>query len=206
MRYFAPASTKLVRDAMQAGVLDCILTPGARNRAPERVTWAADNGAFSAAWQGDDQAWWEWVKSRPNRDLCAFIVAPDVIGDAVETLARSLPWLSRIRELGMPAAFVAQDGLEKLAVQWDTFDVLFIGGSTAWKLSPHARFLTLEALDHGKTVHMGRVNSLKRWKIAHAWGCASVDGSFLTYGPDVLMPQLLGWLRHEDQLPLWEDS
>lgn len=42
------------------------------------------------------------------------------------------------------------------------FDVLFLGGSTAWKLGSAARRLTTEAKARGKQVHMGRVNSLKR--------------------------------------------
>ena len=41
------------------------------------------------------------------------------VGDAAATLTRSAPMLPRIRALGYPAALVAQDGLEHLAVPWD---------------------------------------------------------------------------------------
>jgi hypothetical protein len=87
---------------------------------------------------------------------------------------------------------------------WPWFDVLFLGGSTAWKLGPAARRLTAEAKARGKRVHMGRVNSLRRLRYADATGCDSADGTFLAFGPDVNLPALLGWLRVvNDQQPLW---
>jgi hypothetical protein len=109
-------------------------------------------------------------------------------------MIRSLPWLPKIRALGYPAAFVAQDGLEALTVPWDEFDVLFIGGSTEWKLGRHARALVAEAKWRGKHVHMGRVNSRSRYRYAEHIGCDSVDGTYLTFGPDVLLPNVLSWL------------
>jgi hypothetical protein len=50
-----------------------------------------------------------------------------------------VPVLPKIRALGVPAALVAQDGLEDMIdkIPWDSFDVLFIGGSTAFKLLHH---------------------------------------------------------------------
>jgi hypothetical protein len=107
--------------------------------------------------------------------------------------------LRRIRGLGYPAALVAQDGLQSLTVPWHAFDVLFIGGSTAWKLGPAAADLTAQARRHGITVHMGRVNSLKRLRYAASIGCDSVDGTFLAYGPDCNLPKLLCWLAAVNQ-------
>jgi hypothetical protein len=51
---------------------------------------------------------------------------------------------------------------------------------------------------HGKHVHMGRVNSERRFKYAASIGCDSCDGTFLTYGPDVNLPRLMAWLRTND--------
>ena len=85
--------------------------------------------------------------------------------------------------------------------------MLFLGGSTDWKLGPAARALTAEAKRRGKRVHMGRVNSLKRLRYADAIGCDSADGTCLTYAPDANLPRLLAWLRDvNDQAPLWERS
>jgi hypothetical protein len=57
------------------------------------------------------------------------------VGDANATPCRSRPFLPRIRESGLPASLVAQEGAEQLRLPWDEFDVLFLGGQTTkWKL------------------------------------------------------------------------
>lgn len=177
---------------MLAGLLGQMVTPAEGRKPLPGVAYGGDNGRWGKGYPGDHE-WWAWVQSLP-REHCLFIVAPDVVADVVATLAESLPWLPRIRELGFPAAFVAQDGLESLAVPWDAFDVLFIGGSTGWKLSPHAARLAREAKDRGKRIHMGRVNSGRRKAIADLFECDSVDGTFLAFGPDVNLPRLLRWM------------
>ena len=91
-----------------------------------------------------------------------FAAAPDVVGNARATLQLARTWLPLLRRLGFPAALVAQDGLEALAVPWHSLDALFIGGTTAWKLSPAAGNLMAEARDRGKHIHVGRVNSFTR--------------------------------------------
>lgn len=180
---------------MRGGQLSVIETPKQGNMPVTGVEWCADNGVFGAGYPGDAQ-WWEWlVTHRCRASSCAFAVAPDVVADAAATLKRSAPWLPRIRRLGYPAALVAQDGLENMQIPWDDFDVLFIGGSTAWKLGPAARAIVGEAKHRGKPVHMGRVNSERRLRYAHYIGCDSVDGTFITFGPDANLPQVLNWLR-----------
>lgn len=180
---------------MRDGHLGFIDTPAQRNIRPSGVTWCADNGCFGKGYPGDTE-WFAWLEDRASdAGRCLFAVAPDVVGDAASTLARSLPWLPQIRALGYPAALVAQDELESLPVPWDEFDVLFIGGSTAWKLGSHSRALTREAKLRDKHVHMGRVNSRKRWRYAEHIGCDSADGTFLTFGPDTNLPKLLSWAQ-----------
>jgi hypothetical protein len=201
MRYYANPSTPRVRDAMTAGLIDCIVTPAQGNLIPDQATICADNGCFGKGYPGD-QAWLAWLDTLPA-DRVTFAVAPDVVGDAAATLARSAPFLPLIRGKGLPAAFVAQDGLEHLLVPWDDFDALFIGGTTAWKLGPAARALVGEAKARGKWVHMGRVNSERRYTYAAWIGCDSADGTFLTFGPDVNLPRIQAWLRTLDQLPLF---
>lgn len=178
---------------MRDGRLGFIATPAQGNRRPSGVTWCADNGCYGKGYPGDE-AWFAWLTAQvEDATTCAFATAPDVVGDAEVTLARSEPWLPQIRALGYPAALVAQDGLEAVTAPWDSFDVLFIGGTTAWKLGPDARALIAEAKLRGKPVHMGRVNSRRRYRYAQAIGCDSADGTFLTYGPDKLLPELLAW-------------
>jgi hypothetical protein len=184
---------------MSAGRLACMTTPASGSRVPAGALWAADNGVFGAGYPGD-APWWSWLESRPfPRGRCLFATAPDVVADAAATLQRSGPWLDRIRGAGYPAALVGQDGLEDLPVPWEAFDVLFLGGSTGWKLGPAAAALVAEARARGKRVHMGRVSSRRRWSYAEHIGCDTVDGTFLAFGPDRNLPSVLSWT---DQLAL----
>lgn len=202
MEYFATASGPKVRAAMDCGLLGQIVTPATGNRLEPGRRWCADNAAFTGGYPGDD-AYLAWLTDRlPMVAECAFAVAPDVPFGAAATLKLSAPMLPRIRALGYPVALCAQDGLEDLTVPWDDFDVLFIAGSTDWKLSPAAALIAREAKVRGKWVHMGRVNSWRRLQYAAAIGCDSCDGTYLAFGPDRNLPTLLDWLDEaERQLP-----
>lgn len=204
MLYLAnPCGSEKVVAAMREGVLGLIDTPRQRQRV-DGVPWCADNGAFSDRF--DETQWWRFLLDRrEHAATCLFAAAPDVVGDAAATLARSRPWLPKIRALGYPVAFVAQDGLEELADQipWPELDVLFIGGSTVWKLGPHARELAEEARRRGKRVHVGRVNSGKRYQYARrpyplGLGADSCDGTFLTWAPDHNLGRMLKWFEATD--------
>lgn len=199
---------------MTEGLLDQIVTPAAGNAITPGAIWCADNGVFGGDYPGDD-AYLAWLAARRHLAAsCAFAVAPDVVRapdgqlrpDAAATLARSAPMLPRIRALGFPAALVAQNGLEHLDVPWDDFDVLFIGGDDAWKEGPAAAQLARAAKQRGKRVHMGRVNSLRRLRIAERIGCDSADGTYLAFGPDRNLPTLLSWLRQLDWPTLFDSQ
>lgn len=208
MLYFANPCGDAVIAHMGLGAIGLIDTPAQRQ--PKRVAqahetgtvWCADNGCFNET-NWTEQGWWQFLLDNQHRaDTCLFAVAPDVVGDAAATLKRSTPWLSQIRGLGYPVAYVAQDGWEEVSPPWDDFDVLFIGGTDDFKLGPVARSAVVEAKARGKHVHMGRVNSEKRFRYAHAIGCDSVDGTYLTYGPKTNLPNLLAWVRGLDQMTL----
>lgn len=203
MLYLANPSNHAVRAAMTRGELGAILTPGQRLTIPAGAVACADNGCYGKGYPGDD-AWWAWLLTLPLPPRILFAVAPDVVGDAAATLRRSAPWLPRIRSAGHRAAFVAQDGLEDLTVPWAEFDVLFLGGTTRWKLGAPARAITRDAIDGGIPVHMGRVNSWRRIRYADAIGCRTVDGTLLTHGPGKHLPRLLRWCDEvRTQAPLF---
>lgn len=202
MLYFGNPCSDEIINWMGKGVLGLIDTPiqgklGRVNQAHSvGSTWCADNGAFSRRWNSRD--WWEWL-THPNQikhqETCAFAVAPDVVGDARSTNLLAEEWLPKIQNLGYPTAYVAQDGLGvSESVPWGTFDVLFLGGSTEFKLGPVARSLVAEARDRGLGAHMGRVNSKKRLLYARDIGCTSADGTFLTFGPEINLHRVLVWL------------
>lgn len=176
--------------------LGFMLTPMMGN-APDlsRIMWAADTGCFAAPERFRVTDYLVWLHARRRyASRCFFATAPDVVGDAGATLAKAQPILPLIRELGYRAALVAQDGLESLAVPWDTFDALFIGGTTAWKLSEPTYMLVAEAARRGKWTHQGRVNSLRRLRAAAVSGFDSADGTYVAFGPDVNVPKMLRWL------------
>lgn len=188
---------------MEAGLIGSVHTQnGGAGRPHHDGPWCADNGCFSTRF--DEAKWWAWLSAQDPRG-CLFAVAPDVVADAAATLERSRPWLPRIRALGFPAAFVLQDGQEYLPVPWDDFDVAFIGGSTDWKLGPHARALAAETKARGKRVHMGRVNSQRRYTYARLIGCDSADGTYLAFGPNENLPDVLSWVRSANQGDLFTE-
>lgn len=185
--------------------MPAMLQPGMGNLPPVGQPWAADNGRFSSPETYTDAAYLTWLSKRPYRDACLFATAPDVVGDAAATLALSEPMFEPIRAVGYRVALVAQDGLENLTefIPWDDFDALFIGGTTAWKLSEAAHELAAEAKRRGKWLHMGRVNSRRRVRLAQAMGCDSVDGTYLRFRHSLGTgeSEIIGWLAGIEREP-----
>lgn len=202
MLYLATASGPRVRDAMMAEPsLGQLCQPNAGNRVVGGgVQWAADNGCFSETTPFDPDRWVAWLDRQP-RDGCLFAVVPDVVGDHTATVDRWELYAMTVRELGFRPAFVLQDGCEPDLIPCDA-DCVFVGGSTEWKLGPTAARCVRYAKSEGMWVHMGRVNSLRRLRIAADLGCDSVDGTFLAFGPDANLPRLLSWLNPNQQ-SLW---
>lgn len=168
---------------------------GVLNRIQHYQTWAADNGAFGAWVQQKPfpvAKWSKWVQRLPVGPL--FVVVPDAVGDHDATTALWDEYHSIVADLGHRAAFVLQNGCLPATVPWDT-DAVFIGGDTAWKLSAEAGRIVMEAQRRGVWVHMGRVNSTKRWLRALAMGCDSADGTFLRFGPpELMLSKVSSWL------------
>ena len=140
-----------------------------------------------------------------NNDLWVKPANSDIRSDAAATLERSSPWLERIRSLGYSVAYVGQNGQGGVPVPWDDIDAFFIGGDDPWKLGPEAASLAAEAKRRGKWVHMGRVNSGRRWRYAERIGCDSVDGTFLRW-PTTNLPRLRTWINASDQLDLFAEA
>jgi hypothetical protein len=193
--------------AMKEAGIGLMMTPERRSRdVVKQVSyWAADNGCFS---QGDAfslDAYLAWLgRMTPAGDTCLFAVAPDVLCNAGATWERSAPVLPKLRALGYRAALVAQNGMEDLAVDWNCFDVLFLGGDTVWKLGEAAQLLAGEAKSRGKWLHMGRVNSRRRLEAAQMFGCDSADGTMIAFKPDERLEQVTRWLDGVRRQPsLW---
>lgn len=197
MLYFAnPTANPVAHEAMKSGVLGFIDTPGQgyRHVREPGVRWCADNGCFNDA-RFDQERWWQFLVDNAHAVAdCVFATAPDVMGDHEATMERCKPWLPKIRELGYPVAFVAQDGATPDNIPWDDFDVLFIGGTDDFKLGPAARALIKAAKKRDVWVHCGRINSRRRYMLFASLGVDSCDGTYLVFGPDVNLPRLLSWI------------
>jgi hypothetical protein len=160
----------------------------------EKTLFGIDNSCYKNP-DIDVELYLEWGSIfTPYRHNCLFMTAPDIVGNAYETWQRSEPVLPRIRALGFKAALVAQDGIENYPIRWGSFDVLFLGGTTDWKLSEAAFQTAREAKQHGIPVHMGRVNSRRRIRIAVVALCDSADGTHFVFRPDKYHDRMCDWL------------
>jgi len=153
-----------------------LLTPltAFRRKRPDAF-FAIDNGAFSrfnvAAFTG------LLDREKEARQLCRFVAVPDVVASARRTLEVFRHWQYQLT--AWPLALVAQDGLEDLDIPWKDIAAIFIGGSTAWKMSKDAADVIKAALAVGKWVHIGRVNTPGRFEYFEDLGAHSIDGSGL---------------------------
>jgi hypothetical protein len=168
-----------------------LLRPGNGNL-PDDLPWAVDNGAFAAF---DPDAFRSLLLRVRGLAGCHFVAAPDVVGDHVATLARFDVWERMLHQGGFPVAFVLQDGATSSSVPWDSFEALFVGGSTAFKLGPIAMAIGREAKRRGKWLHVGRVNRARRMRMAHQMGADSIDGTGFSRWPDALIPWALRQLE-----------
>lgn len=138
--------------------------------------FAIDNGAFS---NFDAKAFRSLLeREKPRQALCRFVAVPDVVGSARRTLEVFEGWKEELsHHKGWPLALVCQDGQEELSIPWNDIDAIFIGGSTKWKLSPHAAACIKAAKALGKWAHVGRVNDPLRFEYFEQLGVDSIDGS-----------------------------
>lgn len=180
-------------------------TPNIGNNRHPSWIWAADSGCFNEKTYRGDDTYLRWLDgmSQEEKSNCLFATAPDIVGAGQDSLARSLPFLPKIRELGYPVALVTQDGMTPDMLPWDDFDWVFIGGTNAHKLGPEAKAIIHEAKTRRKPIHVGRVNSRRRFIAFDILGCDTSDGTFLGFGPSTNLPKLMSWVRHcETQRPL----
>lgn len=158
-------------------VVEQLLTPLTRYTAQRPDGYfAIDNGAFS---KFEPHSFLSLLKREtPRRGLCRFVAVPDVVGSARRTLEVFDHWAPALQE--WPLALVAQDGQENLPIPWERIAAIFIGGSTDWKMGPHAAACIKACKAIGKWCHVGRVNTPGRFEYFEDLGADSIDGTGLS--------------------------
>jgi hypothetical protein len=157
------------------GYVGHLFSPGGWRRPDPAFPYAIDNGAF-AAWEAgrpfDVEAFLgllERLKREPVQP--EWIAVPDVVMDREATLSQWQHWAPVVADLGVPLAFVVQDGMKAVDVPGEAA-VIFVGGSTPWK------WLTLPMwCEQGRRVHVGRVNTARRLRQCMRLGVESCDGT-----------------------------
>jgi hypothetical protein len=190
-------ATKTIRELNRPDRIGSLLTPDSGNAVPDG-TFAADNSAFRNFSPARFCRMLSRIAEKPN---CLWVAAPDVVGDARLTAKQFYVWHPVIKALGLPVALVLQDGQGRIGVPWNMVDAVFVGGSTAFKLGTVSEGIVREAKARGKWVHMGRVNSKRRLRLAYEWGCDSVDGSGFSAFPEREIPNALRWMDEIERQP-----
>ena len=150
----------------------------------EWLPYALDNDAFTLRENWSEAKWLEMLElARMNRFKPQWILVPDKVSSREETLERWKRYSPIASGYGWPLAFAVQDGMTPDDVPANA-QIVFVGGSTAWKWNNLPLWLDFPR------VHVGRVNAIERvWQCEDA-GIESVDGT--------------GWFRdptREDKLP-----
>ena len=144
----------------------------------EGFPYALDNGAWTAFTKGEAFDVEAFEKAYDLLGAGAdFVIAPDIVAGGRASLDLSLSWMDRLS--GAQLVLIPnQDGLEP-----EDFEDLvgprvgiFHGGSTEWKLDTMERWGRWCA-DRSVYFHVGRVNTARRFRLAHIAGANSVDGS-----------------------------
>lgn len=146
------------------------------------LAWAVDNGAWGCHQRGTAFDGDAFRRALERWGVGAdWIAIPDIVAGGLASLDLSLSWLQEVAATGRPALIPVQDGMEADHVRPHLSSQvgIFVGGTTAWKLATVRAWGEL-AREVGCHLHMGRVNSEERIRIAIDAGCDSVDGTSLS--------------------------
>lgn len=167
--------------------LDALRVAGWRLIISRTGVWRTEGFAYTL----DNGAWTDYRSGRDFDDdkfkalvdklgwQADWVVAPDIVAGGLLSLRLSLFWLPHLLVRTKLVLIPVQDGMEPndlVRIVMPKRIGIFLGGSTDWKLANMARWGEFCA-KRGIHYHVGRVNTLKRFRLAHIAGADSVDGS-----------------------------
>lgn len=157
-----------------------IIAPQNPKRSP--IRYAVDNGAYycwTRKMQWDEEKFRKMLDRVEAFDRCPdFGVAPDIVAGGLKSLDFSMSWVGRL-PAGYPWYLAVQDGMTEadVAPALPHFGGIFVGGTSEWKMSS-LPIWARAAKEHGKKLHVGRVNSLSRaFTVAQVFRADSFDGT-----------------------------
>jgi len=177
-----------------------LLTPLTRFTNAEEGDFAIDNGAFSGFRHKDFSAL--LAREEKNKSRCLFVAVPDVVGDARRTLEIFKHRHGLIRNWSL--ALVAQDGMENLEIPWSEIEAIFVGGCDPWKDSKSSLDIVRTAKTLGKFVHVGRVNTFKRFDRFAQIGADTCDGSGVAIYSDDKLGEIQRAMHTNKEKNLWD--
>ena len=184
MKFLLDTSADSVKARLNDLICGQLLTPLTNYKRWDGV-FAIDNGAFSGF---DANAFRRLLdRNKEQADQCLFVSLPDVVASARRTIEiYKLSWEYKWIPTGYKRALVAQDGIEDLEIPWGDLDAIFVGGGDPWKDSKASLDVVRTAKILGKHVHVGRVNTARRFKIFREAGADTCDGTGVVRFPEML--------------------
>ena len=204
MKFLLDTSADTVRARLSDLVCGQLLTPLTNYKRWDGV-FAIDNGAFSGF---DSKAFARLLeRNKDCADKCLFVSLPDVVASARRTLEiYKLNWEYKWIPTGYKRALVAQDGIEDLDIPWTDLDAIFIGGGDPWKDSKSSLDVVRAAKILGKHVHVGRVNTARRFKLFQEAGADTCDGTGVVRFPEMLQEIRKALNTNLESPSLFEDN
>ena len=204
MSYASRTGTIRNLNALRAAGWGLLISRAGQWRTEGFNHYVLDNGAWSDFKSGREFDEHEFERLIERLGYGAdWIVLPDIVAGGLRSLDLSMRWINRCLSLCPLVLIAVQDGMEHadLAHLVGRKVGIFLGGSTEWKLahmSDWGRFCA----EHECYYHVARVNTVKRYRMAHAAGAHSVDGSSATRFA-VTLPLLDYATRQPDLFPAY---
>lgn len=176
--YASRTGTKRNLDGLRAAGWRLLVSPAGVLR-HEGFPYALDNGAWSYYTQGRSFDFPAFEHALRKMGAGAdWTTIPDVVAGGHVSLEMSLRWMRRVLDETPRALLAVQDGMgvDDVRPFLGARVGIFVGGSTAWKLSTLAQWGRL-GREVGCLVHVGRVNSARRIRACALAGAHSFDGT-----------------------------
>ena len=178
--YASPTGTRRNLDALRAAGWHLMVSRADSNWSTQGFPYALDNGAWSdfRAGRDFDDERFKTLVDRLGRQA-DWIVAPDIVAGGIRSLRLSLVWLAPLLVRTRMVLIPVQDGMgpqDLVSLVLPKRVGIFLGGSTDWKLE-NMHLWGKFCAERGVHYHVGRVNSIKRFRLAHMAGADSANGS-----------------------------